>query len=312
MSVGSSPDGSVADGSIADGSIADASENRLAWVELQRTSGDVVRGERVASYDRRLWWDASDEDLFALFDDRRFAPFPDDRSLTFVSSTSVRVERVIEAPMGAVEYRRFLRSAGISVGRVPLDVPAYVITAHERYHLDENGYGDFAWDLVMTDGEGARYAGSGAENDDFFIFGAPVFAPVTARVIEVVRDAPDNKPGEYGEGAVNNLIGLSLGGHYDLYLLHFAVDSIPAEVVAGALVQEGDLLGRVGNSGVSLEPHLHITALYYDVQADPPRTYSVPSEFASIYTATSARGADLTRHDFIDPPSQVWISNRPF
>ena len=73
----------------------------------------------------------------------------------------------------------------------------------------------------------------------------------------------------------------------------------------------GMAVGRVGNSGVSLEPHLHVVLFWYDDSSQPARYWSVPGEWANLYSAPSPQGPAV-HHDFFVPRSRTWISAEPF
>ena len=277
-------------------------------MEVQLQDGQRLIGEALHRFDQRLWWDAQDTFTLLLYDPGRFAPYPDDRSISLIAGAQITSERAVPRPADWTRYPEHLEQHALLIDGSPLMGPAFIITAHERYHLEENGYGDFAWDLVKTDENGARLTGTGTENSDFLVWDQPVFLPSAGTVVEVERDGTDNIPGAYPEGAVNNLIGVHLGGQYYLYLLHFAQGSIPPEVEVGAQLERGAFLGRVGNSGVSLEPHLHLTVLWFDEAS--ARTWSVPGLFRALYLSEAPQGA--AEVSLIAPPSGVWISDSPF
>lgn len=95
--------------------------------------------------------------------------------------------------------------------------------------------------------------------DRFAIFGSPVYAPCNGRVATVVDSLPDltpprrdttNKAGNYA------LLRCSTDAY--VILAHLKQNSIVANEGASFVV--GDLVGEVGNSGNSWEPHLHISA----------------------------------------------------
>ncbi len=308
------PEADVADSALdPDPEVVDAAPEAdpVQRVRLRLEEGEVIEGEPVTSYDRRLWWDAADEEYLAIFQHERFAPWPDDRSMRFVPSSAVVETQEIPSE-GATPYHLALRRASILLARSPLEGAAHVITAGERYHLEENGFGDHAWDLVLTDDQGARYVNDGARNEDYRVWGAEVTLPTRGVVVEVVREGVDNLPGDHpGLEAVNNLVGVHVGGAFYLYLLHFQQGGIYDHVQVGVELAAGAPLGRVGNSGVSLEPHLHVALIWFDEGGDPPRGWGVPAEFKDLHVAPSPAGPSAL-YPFFAPPSGVWISGAPF
>lgn len=275
----------------------------------------TVQGQLIATYDHTTWWtDPTGEFTYALFDPEHFeAYYADDRSIRLVSSLDVvSMSSELSASPHPESYRDLLRREGITIERVPVDGVAEVFTGHTSYHLDEDGYGNFAWDLVSTDADGQRFTGDGDNVEDFLIWGTDVFLPTSGTVIEIIRDEPDNTViGQYEIGQPNNLLGLHLVGSYYLYLLHFQQGSIPEDIEISDYLDAGTFVGRVGNSGVSAEPHLHITVLYYDATSDPPRSWSVPSEFEDLYVAPSPMGP-VSHQEYFVPVSRMWISSEPF
>lgn len=276
---------------------------------LHLAEGGTVRGALAAVYDHSAFWDASTRKTYGIFDPTRFAPYPLDETIRFFASTEISsIENITAAPAGA--YVDFLRKEGIVLRRPPLEGVSFVIEGNEGYHLEEDGYGNFAWDLVRTFPDGSRFKGVGAANTDYATWDEPVVLPTAGIVIEVVRSAPDNVPGAYPQGAVNNMVGVYLGGQYYVYILHFKQDSIPMNIEVGTHLEEGAYLGRAGNSGVTLEPHVHTTLLYYTLDVAEPRTWSVPGEFANTYVSDAPGGA--TRMPYSVPKRGQYVSRTPF
>jgi len=274
------------------------------------TTGAVVEGERIGEYDMSIWWnDAEDDSTIAVFDPAAWADYPDDDSVRFIRESDVHTVEAIS--LNGASYMDFLNERDIAINGSPLAGVSWVIMGNDGYHREEDGYGNYAWDLVKTDQLGARYTGYGIANTDFLVWDEAVTLPVAGEVVEVVRDAPDNTPGSYAPDAVNNLVGVWLGGHHYLYFLHFRQDTIPAEVQVGAVLDAGAYLGDVGNSGVTLEPHLHIAALYWDdSRPGEERMWSVPIQWKDVWTAGQTTGA--TQSDFATPQSFDWLSGTAF
>jgi hypothetical protein len=293
------------------------------------TDGGAVRGPLVALYDHAAFWDAAAETTYAVFDPTEYASYPDDRSVRFVSSRdlSLPVGRPAAGPHALPDprFRDFLRDQGLALFRPPLAGVSLVVRGNDGYHLEENGYGHFAWDLVKLYPDGARFHGDGGANADYATWDEPVLLPSAGYVVEVVRDGRDNLPGTTPPDAVNNFVGVWLGGHYYVYILHFRQGTIPSEddgtcepakagiacVKVGAWLPAGTYLGRAGNAGVTLEPHVHVTLLYYDVAAAAPRTWSVPAEFADVYLSDRATGPARLA-PFAVPKTGDFISAAPF
>ena len=277
-----------------------------AFVRLELSGGEAVEGELVATYERWRWWSAQGNDtpLYAVFDPAGFAAYPADRSLRFVPGDDV--VSIAGREGSSPTYAQFLRERGIGFHEPPLDDVCWVITGNESYHREENGYGDFAWDYVKTDSAGRRFAAAGAANEDYYVWDLPVRSSVAGTVVEVVSDGADNEPGSHppAETAVNNFVGIALGGHYYAYYLHFRQGSIPASIMVGSTVEVGEFLGNVGNSGVTLEPHVHVTMLWWDATAG--RYYSVPSEHFGVDVGPTP-GGPFEPHDHVVPRSGDYV-----
>jgi len=280
------------------------------YTTIDLADGSQVRGQLLHDYDEASWWHPNPVQSYALFQPRGFRSGINDRSLRFLSTPEVVA---VHPPTGiAVEpYLPFLRRHGIALAELPLHGISQVLTGNESYHLQEDGYGDFAWDLTRTDALGARFRGSGASNQDYLVWDQPVYLPTAGTVVEVSRDNPDNAPGFFPPDAPNNLIGVRLQGGYFLYLLHFRQGTIPANIQPGVSLAQGSYLGRVGNAGVTLEPHLHLSMLWWDATGVPPRFWSVPSEFLEIHTRAAGE-TNSTFHDHLAPATGTYLSSAAF
>lgn len=143
--------------------------------------------------------------------------------------------------------------------------------------------------------DGKTYDGDRSRLENFHIFGAPVLAVADGRVTAAVGSHPDEPVGgrTWHEMAGNHVILDIGGGHFVLYG-HLKRDSLQVRV--GDHVRRGQVIGRVGDSGNSDEPHLHIQVQNkptFDVEDRDIRTYPILFEGATL--------SDLRRGDSVRP-----------
>ncbi len=153
----------------------------------------------------------------------------------------------------------------------PLRGPRYIAgdgccdaVRHVRASLPLNGRlftaQRFAIDWEQLDEQGRIYVGDPRNPASYLIYGQPAYAAAEARVVAAVDGLPDTPPGALPEGlpleqADGNHVVLDLGdGRFALYA-HFKPGSV--QVRKGERVRRGQVLGLVGTSGNSSEPHLH-------------------------------------------------------
>jgi hypothetical protein len=117
----------------------------------------------------------------------------------------------------------------------------------------------FAIDFVRID-DRATFAGDPTDNASYFVFGADVLAVASGTIAETSDGVAENVPTQPLPPpdiatAVGNHVVLALDdGRFALYA-HLQTGSV--RVHPGDRVRRGDVLGRVGNTGNSTEPHLH-------------------------------------------------------
>lgn len=118
-------------------------------------------------------------------------------------------------------------------------------------------YQRYALDIVQVNRLGFRAAGmSPATMEEYRIFGAEILAPCDGEVVAVEDGLPNQKPLDPDTSRLSgNHVVLFCRG-YSVVLAHMQPGSVAARV--GELVKVGQLLGRVGNSGSTIEPHLHV------------------------------------------------------
>lgn len=113
------------------------------------------------------------------------------------------------------------------------------------------------------------------KNTDHFIFGERVYAPCSGKVIAVKNNVPDNTEASMDVGpedGTGNYVELQCGDLF-IFMPHLKEGSV--KVLAGMEVDTTTVLGQVGNSGYSQEPHLHFQASRKD---SLDRFYGVPMQ----------------------------------
>lgn len=109
------------------------------------------------------------------------------------------------------------------------------------------------------------------ELSSYAIYGFLVISPCRGTVIATRDDLPDLIPPQADpENAIGNHVIINCDG-FNVELAHLMRGSVV--VAAGDQVSEGDMLGKVGNSGNTTEPHLHIHAV------DPQTGRGLPMSF---------------------------------
>jgi hypothetical protein len=143
--------------------------------------------------------------------------------------------------------------------------------------------------------DGRTYRGDRSRLESFYIYGDPLLAVADGRVTEAVDSLPDLPVGgRTWEQMAGNRVVLDIGdGRYVLYA-HMKQGSL--RVQAGDLVRRGQVIGQVGDSGNSDEPHLHLQVQNtptFDVEDRDLRTYPILFEGATV--------PDVRRGDSVGP-----------
>jgi len=162
----------------------------------------------------------------------------------------------------------FFRQAGRSTPlklSFPLNAGTYYVAHggnskllnHHRVSKSQS----YALDIVQLNSFGMRAAGIYPRRlQQYKIFGDVVYSPCTGVVTSVMNALPDLHPGEMDKKNVagNHIVICCDDSHVYIGLAHLMQDSVL--IKAGDRVIVGQALARVGNSGNTSEPHLHIHA----------------------------------------------------
>lgn len=115
----------------------------------------------------------------------------------------------------------------------------------------------YAVDMIGIDRLGARSDGVAPTDPEAYrIYGTQILAPCDGRVVAAIDGVADNRVPEMNrESMAGNYVLLGCGDVH-VALAHMIPGSVAVE--PSETVHTGQPLGRVGNSGNSAEPHLHV------------------------------------------------------
>lgn len=115
-------------------------------------------------------------------------------------------------------------------------------------------------DDILIWKDGGTFHGDGTTNADYWAWGQEVLSPVAGTVVATLNDIPDNVPGQLNPEAhpAGNHVVIETAERSYVFLAHMQRGSVKVNV--GDRVQVGDVVGIIGNSGNTSEPHLHIHA----------------------------------------------------
>jgi hypothetical protein len=123
-----------------------------------------------------------------------------------------------------------------------------------------NQHSDYALDIGKLNALGLSASGFFPQDlERYPAFGADVVAPCAGEVISAENMRPNRRPldpdGEDRTGGNHVVIFCD---RHSVHLAHLQAGTVAVSV--GDQVSRGQLLGKVGNSGNTTQPHLHINA----------------------------------------------------
>lgn len=118
----------------------------------------------------------------------------------------------------------------------------------------------YALDIVKVNGWGVRAFGlMPKELEAYMIYGEVVYSPCTGEIISLENTMVDHTPPDTDrENVLGNHVVIYCNG-VSVLLAHLKKGSL--KQVLGEIVESGQPLGNIGNSGNTSEPHLHIHAV---------------------------------------------------
>jgi hypothetical protein len=186
---------------------------------------------------------------------------------------------------------------------------------HHRWVVPE----EFALDIARLGEGGGSHRGDGSKRTDYLAYGADVLAAadgvVTASLDSLDEDdAALLQPDETAEQYMQRIAGVQAeiltrdprlaGGNYVVirhtngehsFYAHLARGSV--RVRAGERVTRGQPIAKVGNSGLSTEPHLHFHVVD---GADPLLSSGLPVSFANVTLPWALGPRAIQSGDIVD------------
>lgn len=152
------------------------------------------------------------------------------------------------------------------IGKIKILLPFYgEWTVEQGYNGRHTHIGEWAhaWDFVITGNDGSSFSGKGDELTDYYCYGQNILAPADGMVIVATDGIDDNAPGMINteKNWGNTIIIKHSDGLYSK-LCHLRKGSVA--VKTDEVVRQGQVIGKVGSSGRSPWPHLHL-----QLQAEP-------------------------------------------
>jgi hypothetical protein len=153
--------------------------------------------------------------------------------------------------------------AGDSVNNLP-------DAAHRRAVLIDNGHAWLAqrfaidWVQIQTvSGQATTFKGAEDKNESYFCYNQPIYSVAPGRVVDASDGMAENVPhsGKYAvaidfNNAAGNHVVVEIAPHRYVLYAHMRPGTV--QVKSGDRVRAGQILGHVGNTGSSTEPHLHM------------------------------------------------------
>jgi murein DD-endopeptidase MepM/ murein hydrolase activator NlpD len=220
---------------------------------------------------------------------------------------TVQITRITDGKQYSKEMKVTVDKTAPVIISAPLKARRYAAVgapSNESYHrrtinfLDEKFWTSerYAVDFIGLD-DGNRYR-EGRQNDniDYYGYNDIIYSTTTGEVVSVIDTLPDNVPPNFPDvvsGALyragGNQVVVKVSEGVYVFYGHLVRASI--ELHLGDRVEVGQPLGRLGNSGNSDAPQLHLQVMD---GADPLRSNGIPWVFDRFILHGNITGYDHT------------------
>jgi len=189
------------------------------------------------------------------------------------------IRQRLTVKIGTYPEELTIETAPIPVGRGPISISAPLkgdhwlagngpsnTSGHRQALIPIDGHAAisqrFAIDWVQLRDDGKTFQGDEKDNKNYLAYGHEAYAVADGVVTEVKDGIPENVPGLNSravpitlETVGGNHVIIDIGGGHFAFYAHLQPGSL--RVKLGDKVRRGQVVGLVGNSGNSTEPHLH-------------------------------------------------------
>lgn len=211
------------------------------------------------------------------------------------------IRQRLSVKIGTYPEELTVETAAIPVGRGPVVISSplrgnhwlagngpSITSGHRRALIPIDGHAAiaqrFAIDWVRIRDEGKTFQGDEKDNKNYYAYGSDALAVADGVVTEVKDGIPENIPGRDSravpitlETVGGNHVILDIGGGHFAFYAHLQPGSL--RVKLGDKVRRGQVVGLVGNSGNSTEPHLHF---HIENASSPLGAEGLPYSLASF------------------------------
>lgn len=211
------------------------------------------------------------------------------------------IRQRLTVKIGTYPEELTVETAPMAVGRGPIAISAPLrgdhwlagngpsnTSGHRQALIPIDGHAAiaqrFAIDWVQLRDDGKTFQGDEKDNKNYRAYGHEAYAVADGVVTETKDGIPENVPGLNSravpitlETVGGNHVILDIGGGHFAFYAHLQPGSL--RVKLGDKVRRGQVVGLVGNSGNSTEPHLHF---HIENASSPLGAEGLPYSLASF------------------------------